>query len=343
MDQSAKAGVYCSCKDSICGDMQAWPRAISIAFMLLVSAAHAAPASTPYLEQVTRMNGDVFIGSVVAENERRLILRVERLIILKGNASRIGTAAEVRMLMHKDGSIFSGRFQLLTGGDFFLNETLYPANFELAKGGIRERRRLETVAGKEQGHLVSFKGQYLFYAEDGTYKEGVQDKAYAAGDRALLQFRSGYALTVNEIRSYLPAGISATLGYARETKSWIPFISRWLPWLYAEAGIFYARNAPYAAVGVLGALGPQWLWRLAANHFLLGQVLFGGNYLRVRDTVVDAAHISPSGIAHVGYGIWLSGYLISASASYHYIHDSETPLSGFGISFGIAKTLGDWN
>lgn len=309
----------------------------------------AAPASA--LEQVTRVNGDVFIGSVVDENQRRVILKVERLIILARNASPATAGAEVRMLMHRDGSIFSGRFQRLAGGDFFLNETLYPANFEIPFSAIGSRQRLAALGTNTQGHVVSYQGKYLFYSEDGSYKEGIQPRDFTAppvtksvnADLSWLQLRLGFTATTTPIRSFLPGVWTGSVGYARETKSWLPLVSRWIPWLSAEAGWLYARQAPYSLSGIFGAVGPQWLLRWQTRHVAWAQLLMGANYLRVRDNFIDEAHISAAAFAHLGYGYRLGAYLVSAAAGLSYIHDSETPLAAIGFTLAVSRTMGDWN
>lgn len=324
-------------------------RILAAPFFILASAA-AGAQHRPALEQITRHNGDLFIGYAIEDRNDRLILKVERLIILGANTTSVSVNGGVKMLTHKDGSLFSGRFQILETGDYFLNETLYPGKFELPKGAIRERKNIENTASGENGHIVAFRGKHLIYSEDGSYKEGILPEEYtrpiapaAPKGLAFGTLRVGYSQTTSQIQTLLPSLWSAALGYARQTKDILPWMYRWVPWFYAEVGGLYAQKTSYSALGVFAAAGPQWLLRFGNRHLIALQTLAGMNFLRVRDLTIDQAHISPAVFAYLGYGYRMDGYLLSAFAGYTYVHDSEAPLVGLGIHAAFAKTFGEWN
>jgi len=284
-----------------------------MAFMTTVAA--QTKYETVPSEKFTCINGDSFTGPVIGKSTATLTIRVLRLTLQGENIISHSAGDGGFTLVHKDGTVFSGKFIKTPTGDFRLDEPLYPENFDLLRADIakREPTILAEIPPRE------------------------------AKPTAHLYASVGYAATASQIRKLLPGLMSANFG-GNYDLSILGLKQSWYkPWVFAEAAFHYANNNPYLLLGGSLVVGPEWRYSFAARHTMFLQAGAGMNYLRVRDNLIDQAHIGFYAQSKVGYAFAFKGWIIFCALTTIYMHDPIAPLTAIGAQIGVAHAWGDKN
>lgn len=288
-------------------------------FILLIAFVTMTAAQTPLAnlpsEKFTCKNGDSFTGPVVGKSTATLTIKVLRLTLMGKNILSHSTADGGLTLVHKDGTVFSGKFLKTSTGDFQLNEPLYPENFDLLRADIAKRE--STVlpeAIKQEGKPTAH--------------------VYTA---------VGVGATVSQIRTLLPNLLSIHLGFNHD----LSFLHRnqawYVPWIFTEVGIHYTNHNPYLLIGGSLVLGPEWRFHVTAAQHAFVQIGGGMNFLRVRDNIFDQPHVGFHGHSKLGYGFRFAEWILFGAVSISYIHDPTAPLTSLGGQIGVGRSLGDKN